>query len=89
MEALSDAGYREKIDHYLFLVSTDTITHFVPGDEYKYITKDQRYELELVQESVHIRLNNSSRASDCDSAIIALAPNAMQNYRQEPGTGLY
>ncbi len=81
MEALNDTAYREKIDHYLFLVSTDRITHFIPGDEYNYITMDQMYQLQLVQESVHIRLNNSSRASDCDSAIIALAPNAMQSYQ--------
>ena len=81
MEALNDPEYREKLDHFLFLVSTDTITHFVPGDEYKYITSDGMYEIQMVQESVHIRLNNSEWGSDCDSAIIALAPNAMQSYR--------
>lgn len=80
-EALNDPEYREKLDHFLFLVSTDTITHFVPGDEYKYVTKDGLYEIQMVQESVHIRLNNSDKGSDCDSAIISLAPNAMQSYR--------
>lgn len=81
MEALNDAAYREKLDHYLFLVSTDTIAHFVPGEEYTYVTRDSMYEIRLVQESVHIRINESGRGSDCDSAIIALAPNAMQSYR--------
>ena len=81
MEALGDTAYREKLDHFLFLVSTEEITHFVPGEEYTYVTQDQRYELRLVQESVHIRLHNSGGGSDCDSAIIALAPNAMQSYR--------
>ena len=81
MEALQDPGYRDKLDHFLFLVSTDTITHFLPGDEYKYITQDGMYEIQMVQESVHIRLNNSSRGSECDSAIISLAPDAMQSYR--------
>ena len=81
MEALQDPGYREKLDHFLFLVSTDTITHFLPGDEYKYITQDGMYEIQMVQESVHIRLNNSSRGSECDSAIISLAPDAMQSYQ--------
>lgn len=40
----------------------------------KYITQDGMYEIQMVQESVHIRLNNSSRGSECDSAIILLAP---------------
>ena len=48
MEALHDPGYREKLDHFLFLVSTDTITHFLPGDEYKYITRDGMYEIQMV-----------------------------------------
>ena len=80
-EALNDAGYREKLDHYLFLVSTDTMTHFVPGDEYTYITKDQMYSLQMVGESVHIRLNDSGWGSEFDSELIALAPDALQSYR--------
>ena len=83
MEALGDTEYREKIDHYLFLVSTDTITHFLPGDEYNYITKDQMYVYQLCQESVHIRLTNDGTMTQYgpDPDVIALAPKAMQSYR--------
>ena len=82
-EALEDPVYREKIDHYLFLVSTDTITHFVPGEEYDYITKDQRYVYQLCQESVHHRLTDDGSMDEYgpDPAVIALAPRAMNNYR--------
>ena len=81
MEALSDPIYREKIDHFLFLVSTDRIRHFLPGDEYDYITHDQMYVFQLRQESVHIRLSDSGSMYDYDPAVIALAPIAMQSYQ--------
>lgn len=81
MEALNDATYREKIDHFLFLVSTDTIRHFVPGEEYTYITQDQQFDFQMVGESVHIRLNSSNTEAICDAAIISLAPDSMQNYK--------
>lgn len=79
-EALSDAEYREKLDHYLFLVSTEEIEHFVPGDEYDYITKDQQYVWSLVSESVRYRMDKLEDDT-VDSSIIALAPVAMQSYR--------
>lgn len=81
MEALNDATYREKIDHFLFLVSTDTIRHFVPGEEYTYTTQDQQFDFQMVGESVHIRLNSSNTEAICDAAIISLAPDSMQNYK--------
>ena len=81
MEALNDATYREKIDHFLFLVSTDTIRYFVPGEEYTYTTQDQQFDFQMVGESVHIRLNSSNTEAICDAAIISLAPDSMQNYK--------
>lgn len=81
MEALNDTVYREKIDHHLFLVSTDRISNFDPGDEYTYITQDQQYIYQLAQKSVHIRLEDDSN-TNYDSAIFSLAPIAMQNYTQ-------
>ena len=81
MEALCDAAYKDLIDHYLFLVSTDRITHFIPGEEYDYITHDQMYVYQLKQESVHIRLTDSGSIYDYDPAVIALAPTAMQSYQ--------
>ncbi len=79
MEALEDPVYRDLIDHYLFLVSTDRIRHFVPGDEYTYQTKDWMYQFSLVGESVHIRLEEDG-TGDPDPAVFALAPTALESY---------
>lgn len=81
LEALNDPAYRDKLDHFLFLISTEDITHFVPGEEYGYITNDKMYLLQLVSESVHIRMGRCDWGSDCDAQIISLAPDAMQSYR--------
>lgn len=54
-EALNDSDYREMLNHYLYRVSTEEITNFVPDDTYAYITKDGLYALSLVNSSVHIR----------------------------------
>ena len=54
-EALSDEEYRKRIEHYLYRVSTDTITDYVPGDEYVYYSKDGKYKYSLIGEGVHIR----------------------------------
>lgn len=79
-EALSDPAYREKVDHFMFLISTEEIQHFVPGEEYDYITKDQAYIWTLVGESVHCRMEEDS-TGNVDPSIFALAPVAMQSYR--------
>ena len=81
IEALSDPVYRETIDHALFLVSTDQMTHFVPGPEYEYVTKDQSRVYQLVQESVHIRLIDENSVNEYDPAVIALAPVSTASYR--------
>lgn len=82
-EALSDPVYRAKLDHYLFLVSTDRIRHFLPGDEYDYITKDRTMVYQLAQESVHIRLtlDGYTDSMNPDPTVISLAPIAMESYR--------
>ncbi len=80
-EALANEEYREKIDHYLFLVSTEHIRNFVSSEEYDYLTNDQEYVYRLVQDSVHIRLEDDGTDTSCDNAIISLAPIAMQSYR--------
>lgn len=79
-EALADPAFREKLDHFMFLISTDRIRHFVPGEEYNYTTKDQMYIYQMVSESVHIRLSMEDPDPSCDSEIISLAPMALQNY---------
>ncbi len=80
-EALNNREYREKIDHYLFLVSTERIRHFLPGSDYVYITKDQRLVFSLVDESVHVRLQDDGSSQNPDNLIISLAPIAMAGYR--------
>lgn len=79
-EALDDPDYREKVDHFMFLISTEEIEHFVPGDEYTYVTQDQMYEISLVGESVRYRMEEDG-SGNVDPSIIALAPVAMQSYR--------
>ena len=80
MEALNNPEFRERIDHFLFLVSTERIRHFIPGEEYTYTSLDGRIDLPLVYESVHIRLEDQGD-QDPDPAVISLAPVALQNYR--------
>lgn len=82
-EALNDEEYRDRIDHYLFLVSTEEISHFEPGLDYYYLTKDGEYVYQLAQESVHIRMEDNGASTKYDSAIIALAPVAMQSYARQ------
>ena len=82
-EALNNQEYRDTIDHYLFLVSTERITHFPSGEEYIYVSYDQRVEINLCQESVHIRMADYEDTGkyNPDPEVIGLAPLAMQNYR--------
>ena len=81
-EALQDTEYREKVDHYLFLVSTETMEHFVPGDDLTYVTQDQMYEYYLKSESYHFRLapGEDTDEMDPDPDVISLAPVAMMSY---------
>ncbi len=79
-EALNDPQYRDRLDHYLFMVSTDRMRHFVPGDAYDYTTRDQRMVYTLPQESVHIRMSDWLSNDDPDRQIMQLAPVAMQTY---------
>lgn len=57
-EAISDAAYWGKIRHYLFNVTTDTISSFNPGDEYTYYAPDGSY-ASFLGSSVHVRDNGS------------------------------
>ena len=73
MEALNDKDYRNTLEHYLYMVSTDTISKYVPGEEYTYYSKDGAYKYSLVDEGVHIR---ASEVSDWVpvNELIELAP---------------
>ena len=75
-EALEDPDYREILDHYLFNVTTDTITDYkMPEDAY-YITKDQKYKLSLIFDSIHVRASKSTLGFESYISLMELAPNA-------------
>ena len=81
-EALSDIEYRNKIDHYMFLISTDSIRNFVPGDKYLF-TSRQGYQYSLVNNSVHIRFNEAEKdlwGIDPDCELFAAVPAGTINY---------
>lgn len=71
-EAVTDTQYREALEHYLYCVSTATISSFDPGNKYDYISHDGRYQYSLVGPSVHIRSSELER--DALGQLIALAP---------------
>ena len=76
LEALHNDSYRNKIDHFLFLTSTDTISHFVPKDnEWDYYASDGS-RISLVGECMHVRLNELETIDKDhpESAVIKLAP---------------
>ena len=82
-EALNDPDYREKIDHYLFLVSTELISNFPSGPEYEYVSHDQEVTINLCQPSVRVRMADyeENAEGNPDSEMVSLAPQALQNYR--------
>ena len=84
MEMLNDPAYRQKIDHYLFLVSTERISDFPSGEEYEYLTSDQMHVFNLCDKSLHIRMSDyqGEDEENPDAEIIATAPVSMQSYRQ-------
>ncbi len=83
MEALRDPQYREKLQHSLFLLSTDAFRNFDPGERYRYFTRDGRGYVQMVGPSVHVRYTHDGSINpfNADPAVIALAPIAAMNYR--------
>ena len=57
MEALNDSAYRESIEHYLYLITTDELREYDPGDAYTYYSKDGKYMYSLVGSGVHYRVS--------------------------------
>lgn len=84
MEALHDPQYREKLQHNLFLLSTDAFRHFEPGGSYRYFTRDGMNYVQLVGPSVHLRYTHDGSVNpfNADPAVIALAPIAAMDYRR-------
>ena len=81
LEYLNDFVFREKLDHAMFLVSTEHLRHFDPGEEYQYITQDQQYLINPINPSVHIRMGVPGTEEYLDSQIIRFAPIAEHDYQ--------
>ena len=82
MEALEDSDYRNKIDHYMFLISTDNLRNYIADTKYMF-TSRQGYQYSLVNNSVHIRFNEAERelwGIDPDCELFGIAPVGILNY---------
>ena len=68
-EGLEDPDYRQRLSHYLYSVSTETISEYVMTEDDIYYSKDGQVYFSLIGDSYHVR--------DTDQvygAIMAMAP---------------
>ncbi|MBQ3575651.1 MAG: hypothetical protein IJA26_08260 [Clostridia bacterium] len=81
-EALTDPDFLEKMRHAMFLISTEEIRNFDPGDEYRYYLRDGGY-MSYLDKSVHIRWTYDGLPDpyQADPAVITLAPVATSSYQ--------
>lgn len=73
-EALDDADYSAKLGHYLYNVTTSTLSNYAPDDSMTYVTKDGEYTFGMVGESVHIRATEVDMGAD--TSVAELLPEA-------------
>ena len=73
-EALDDADYRTKLEHYLCNITTPEIEHYVPDDYYNYVTADQLYVINLTDESVHVRASAQTAGYEIYGLLMDHAP---------------
>ena len=73
-EALTDAEYRSKLEHALCYLTTQEITNYEPDEYYDYITKDQKYILNLSSSSVHERASAETAGYENYGMLMNLAP---------------
>ena len=73
-EALDNAEYREKLEHYLCNITTPEIEHFVPDDYFNYVTEDQQYIINLTDESVHVRASDETSGYEIYGLLMDSAP---------------
>ena len=79
-EMMDDENYSELYRRRLFLVSTDRINHFEPGEEYVYVSKDQSGVWTPAGESFRYRIPNDGTQEHFDGQIIQFAPIAEKGY---------
>ena len=74
LEALSDEDFREKIEHYLFLVSTETMTEYIPNEEdFVYYYRDRSSLGGFRGRCVHFRDTNENDEFDYPGGGYAIA----------------
>lgn len=84
-DIFEDDNYKDNLEHPYFLISTEHINHFEPGDEYDYVFSDGSY-ISLMSESVRSRVGE--RESDyedygfADSELIKKAPIAKADFNE-------
>ena len=75
-EALNDQDYRDKLEHYLYCLTTPDMTHYVPDSSLNYVTKDNKYQFCLVGESEHNRASQQTEGYEVYGWLMDLAPEA-------------
>ena len=75
-EAATDPAYRDLMQHYLFNVTTDTMSSFVPDNAFTYVSKDRVYAYSLCSPSVHIRATMQMRGYAGYGCAVRFAPQA-------------
>ena len=74
-EAKANTEYYNKIQHYMFGLTTQEIRHFVPDSSYAYTSSDGKCQLTPVGECVHIRANEVPDLQ-VQANVVELAPEA-------------
>ncbi len=72
-ETINDEVYRDKLGHYLYGISTERIRNYTATDDDYYVTKDGKYSVCLMSDSVHIR-DSEDMPGEPMGMVIALAP---------------
>ena len=73
LEALSDEEYMQRIRHYMFNLTTEEISAFTPGEEFRYVS--YRGWVTLLQPSIHTRFT-AEESQQTRDYVTPLAPTA-------------
>ena len=84
MEVIHDPEMREKLSHYLFLVSTDQMEHYVTPEGVDWVYRFDNGLLDMTPNSYHKRdgadMVTGEEMDDPYGGVIFLAPRAEKNY---------
>lgn len=80
-EMIADTAFYNLFLRRLFLVSTDRISHFIPGDDLTYVTNDGMYSFFPAGESIHVRIPNDGTDQNFDGRLFQFTPVAEHGYQ--------